>query len=192
MEFTTSRKECSICKKEFSNIARHQRKCKPILGNRFIGRGVSERKLKTQKCLKCSLEFANINRHKKLCKGPKIIVSCHECGKKLINFNLKDHVKLCHRNLDDCDLDVDDCDLDVDDRELYKDDSELNQTEDAKTLEIKLDLATAEIFNFLKEVRESKKEFEYFEEETEYIKVEQCYIDEEELPDMEGPQHICL
>jgi len=98
MEFTTARKECSKCKKEFSNISRHQKKCKPELGNRYKGRGVTDRKLKTVQCSKCLLNFANIHRHKKLCKGPKSIIDCPlECGKKLLETNFLSHFNACNK-----------------------------------------------------------------------------------------------
>lgn len=96
----TKRFPCANCNREFSNIARHQRNCKKrsVEDNRFKGRGVIDRKLKTKKCVKCNIEFANINRHKKLCKGPKIVVNCPlSCGKELLSVNLEKHLKSCKK-----------------------------------------------------------------------------------------------
>ena len=89
----TKRFTCAICKRDFSNIARHERNCKKSAEpNRYLGRGVINRKLKTSKCNKCNVDFANINRHKKLCKGPTVLSTCpFNCGKKVLSVNLEKH-----------------------------------------------------------------------------------------------------
>ena len=94
---TTPRFPCCFCKKFFTNITRHQRRCKEgEENNRFSGRAISERKLGTSKCQKCSGEFANISRHQKLCKGPKVKVKCPKfCGKEILNINFQRHLKTC-------------------------------------------------------------------------------------------------
>lgn len=94
------RAPCCFCKKSFTNISRHQRRCKEGENKadkyRFIGRAVTERKLPTTNCKNCSEEFANIRRHEKLCKGPKIKIKCPKfCGKEFFQFNLERHLKTC-------------------------------------------------------------------------------------------------
>ena len=87
--------QCRFCKNNFTNIARHETRCNPG-GNqeeRYLGRGVINRKHPTVKCQNCKWDFANIRRHEKLCKGPKVKVECPRfCGKTLIVFNMEKHL----------------------------------------------------------------------------------------------------
>ena len=87
--------QCRFCKNNFTNIARHETRCNPG-GNqeeRYLGRGVINRKHPTVKCQNCKWDFANIRRHEKLCKGPKVKINCPNfCGKTLIVFNMEKHL----------------------------------------------------------------------------------------------------